>query len=74
VAEEVSRISAELGLRGSCGPGAAAELRVELALPSGLDAEGLAARVSAFEQAVSRSEVVAERVDALEVGVTAYQR
>jgi hypothetical protein len=74
VAEEISGLSAELGLRGSCGPGAAAELHVELALPSGLDAEGLAARVSAFEQAVSRSEVVAERVDALEVGVTAYQR
>jgi hypothetical protein len=73
VAEEVSRVCADLGLRGSCGPGTAAELRVELALPPGLDEQGLAARISAFEQAISRSDVVAERVDALEVGVTAYQ-
>jgi hypothetical protein len=73
VADEVSRLCADLGLHGACGPGAAAELRVELALPPGLDEQGLAERVSAFEQAVSRSEIVAERVDSLEVGVTAYQ-
>ncbi len=70
VAQEVSRLGAEVGGRATCGRGAASELRVELALPPGLDAAGLAARVSAFEQAVSRSEVVAERVDALEVALT----
>ncbi len=72
VAQEVSRLGAEVGGRATCGRGAASELRVELALPPGLDAAGLAARVTAFERAVSRSEVVAERVDALEVALSSY--
>ena len=52
-------------------PGRRAELRVALTVAPGLDAEGLRALTSAVSAALAASEVVAERVDALELVVTA---
>ncbi|HEX5533711.1 MAG TPA: SseB family protein [Actinomycetales bacterium] len=53
----------------SCEPGERAELRIVLAVRPGLDREGLDALTSAVSQRLAASEVVAERVDSLELKV-----
>lgn len=53
-----------------CEPGERAELRVVLAVRPGLDREALSALTTAVSGALAASEVVAERVDALELRLT----
>jgi hypothetical protein len=53
----------------TCEPGERAELRVVLAVRPGLDRDGLDALTSAVSQRLAASEVVAERVDSLELKV-----
>ncbi len=53
----------------ACEPGQRAELRVVLGVRPGLDAAGLEALTGAVSAALAASEVVAERVDSLELRV-----
>jgi hypothetical protein len=53
----------------SCEPGRRAELRVVLSVPPGLDAGAVRALTGAVSGALAADEVVAERVDSLELAV-----
>jgi hypothetical protein len=53
----------------ACERGARAELRVVLDLPGGLDAAAVEALTAQVSAALAESEVVAERVDSLELGL-----
>lgn len=69
VAQEISRIGAELSLALRCEPGASAELRLLVSLPPGLDAPGLDQVTAALSGRLAQSVVVADLVDSLEVTV-----
>ena len=71
VAEAAGRVPGVVAAAGE--PGRRAELRVALTVVPGLDAEGLRALTTEVSAALAASEVVAERVDALELVVTAAQ-
>jgi len=57
----------------ACEPGVRAELRVVLGVRPGLDAAGLEAVTGGATAALARSEVVAERVDSLELRVVSAE-
>ena len=67
VAEEISQLAMAQGLLARCERGDGSELRVVLGLPPGLAEDDVAAVVAGFERAISRSELVAECVDSLEL-------
>ena len=55
------------GLLARCERGDGSELRIVLGVPPGLAEDDVAAVVSGFERAISRSERVAECVDSVEL-------
>jgi hypothetical protein len=67
VVQEISRLAAALGLSAECERGEAAELRIRLALPDGLDEGGVSANVGAMSEALARSQLVADEVDSVEL-------
>jgi hypothetical protein len=67
VAQEISSLCMREGISGECRRGTSAELRVVVRAASGLGPDAVAALVARLEQALSHSELVAERVDSLEV-------
>lgn len=69
VADEISGICVALGLRSRCERGTTAELRIVLGLPTGLDPDGVEDVVGRVSGALSRSDLVAARVDSLELRV-----
>jgi hypothetical protein len=69
VAAVIGQACAAEGLRCRLEPGAPAELRIVLGLPAGLDAVGVQAMVSRLADRLAADEVIAARVDSLDVRV-----
>jgi hypothetical protein len=67
LAQEVSAIAGTLGLSGLCERGEAAELRIVLSVPVGLDAHGVNELTARVGEALGRSQLVADEVDSVEL-------
>ena len=67
VAQEISQLAMAQGLLARCERGDGSGFRIVLGVPPGLAADDVAAVVSGFERAISRSERVAECVDSVEL-------
>lgn len=69
VTQTISDMCAELGLTVGCERGEAAELRVVLSLPPGLDAGSLDGVTTGLSRRLGQSDVVTEQVDSVEITV-----